>query len=186
MKRQSAVKIDTPFDPLALRRVLGRFATGVAVVTAEGGEAGMVGMTMSSFNSVSLDPPLVLFSVARSALSLPVLRGAPGFGISILGRHQEHLSNRFARPMEDKWSGVEVRRGAHQVPLIEGALAHLECAPYACHEGGDHEVFIARVLRFSAAEGGDPLIFFGGRYHALASGEAEGGRPSHASQGQRP
>ncbi|MEP9350486.1 flavin reductase family protein [Xanthobacter sp. KR7-225] len=183
MKRQIADEIDPSFDPLALRRVLGRFATGVAVVTAEGGPAGqeaMVGMTMSSFNSVSLDPPLVLFSVARSALSLPALRAAPGYGISILGRHQEHLSNRFARPLADKWAGVEVRRGESRVPLIEGALAHLECAPYACHEGGDHEVFIARVLRFYAAEGGDPLIFFGGRYHALASGEAERGRPSHA------
>ncbi|MFG1357692.1 flavin reductase family protein [Xanthobacter pseudotagetidis] len=181
MKRQTAAEIDPPFDPLALRRVLGHFATGVAVVTADGGAAGMVGMTMSSFNSVSLDPPLVLFSVARSALSLPALRGAEGYGISILGRHQEHLSNRFARPLQDKWGGVEVRRGEGRVPLIAGALAHLECVPYACHEGGDHEVFIARVLRFSAAEGGDPLIFFGGRYHALASGEAERGQASPTS-----
>lgn len=80
----------------------------------------------------------------------------------------------------------EVRRGASRAPLIDGARAHRECAPIACHEGRDHEVFIARILCFSAAEGGDPPIFFGGRYHALASGEAERGPPSHASQGLRP
>jgi len=158
----------TGLDPRAFRRVLGQFATGVAVVTAAGGEGQMVGMTMSSFNAVSLDPPLILFSVARSALSLPVLQGAKGYGISILGREQEHLSNRFARASEDKWSGVAHRRGAHEAPLIEGALAHFECAPYARHDGGDHEVFIARVLRFEAQEAGAPLIFFRGRYHDLA------------------
>lgn len=155
-------------DLRALRRVLGQFATGVAVVTAAGGEGQMVGMTMSSFNSVSLNPPLILFSVARSAFSLPVLQAAKGYGINILGRDQEHLSNRFARASEDKWSDVAHRRGAHDVPLIEGALAHLECAPYARHDGGDHEVFIARVLRFETEDAGAPLIFFRGRYHDLA------------------
>lgn len=155
-------------DPRALRRVLGQFATGVAVVTAAGAEGQMVGMTMSSFNSVSLDPPLILFSVDRTAFSLPVLQAAKGYGINILGREQEHLSNRFARASQDKWSDVAHRRGAHEVPLIEGALAHLECVPYARHDGGDHEVFIARVLRFEAQDVGAPLVFFRGRYHDLA------------------
>lgn len=159
-------------DPMAFRRVLGQFATGVAVVTATGAEGQWVGMTMSSFNSVSLDPPLVLFSVARSAHSLPALREAAGYGISILGRDQEHLSNRFARALEDKWAGVSHVPGAHGAPLIPDALAHLECAPYARHDGGDHELFIARVLRFEAVNAGDPLIFFRGRYHALAQSAA--------------
>lgn len=158
------------FDPRAFRLALGRFATGVAVVTASTADGAVVGMTMSSFNSVSLDPPLVLFSVARSAYSLPAMRAAKGFGINILGQHQEELSDRFARALEDKWHAVEHRRGAHDAPLLAGAIAHFECEPYARHDGGDHEIFLARVLQFSTPDAGDPLIFFRGRYHALASG----------------
>lgn len=158
------------FDPAAFRRTLGRFATGVAVVAAEGADGALVGMTMSSFNSVSLDPPLVLFSVARSALSLPVLKSARAFGISVLAGHQQEVSNRFARPLTDKWTDVEIRRGAGGAPLIAGAAAHLECVPHAIHDGGDHEIFVARVLAHTAADEADPLIFFAGRYHALAAG----------------
>lgn len=158
-----------PLDSRTFRQVLGQFATGVAVVTASADDGTRIGMTMSSFNSVSLDPPLVLFSVDRRAHSLPAMRTARGFGINILGEGQRALSDRFARALDDKWSAVDHRLGAHDVPLISGALAHLECAPHAIHEGGDHEIFIARVLRVSAAGTDAPLIFFRGRYHALAS-----------------
>jgi len=157
-----------PFDSRAFRKTLGQFATGVAVVTASTSEGAIVGMTMSSFNSVSLDPPLVLFSVARSAYSLPAMRAAKGFGINILARAQEQISNRFARALEDKWDTVEHHLGFHDAPLLAGAIAHFECVPYARHDGGDHEIFLARVLRFSAPDLSDPLIFFRGRYHALA------------------
>lgn len=163
---------DAHFDARAFRHALGQFATGVAVVTASTADGAVVGMTMSSFNSVSLDPPLVLFSVARNAYSLPAMRAAKGFGINILAQHQQDLSNRFARALEDKWHAVEHHRGVHDAPLIAGAIAHFECEPYARHDGGDHEIFLARVLRFSAPHVGDPLIFFRGRYHALASGES--------------
>lgn len=163
---------ESGFDARAFRQALGQFATGVAIVTASTEAGDVVGMTMSSFNSVSLDPPLVLFSVARSALSLPAMQAAKGFGINILGQHQQDLSNRFARALEDKWHAVEHSRGVHDAPLIAGALAHFECVPYARHDGGDHEIFLARVVRFRVPEGGDPLIFFRGRYHALASGVA--------------
>ncbi|TCT06167.1 flavin reductase family protein [Aquabacter spiritensis] len=163
---------DADFDPRAFRQALGRFATGVAIVTAGTPDGTVVGMTMSSFNSVSLDPPLVLFSVARTAHSLPAMRAATGFGINILAQDQQHLSNRFARALADKWQEVEHRRGGNDAPLLDGAIAHFECAPYARHDGGDHEIFLARVLRFSTAQEGEPLIFFGGRYHALAAGAA--------------
>ncbi|MFG1480126.1 flavin reductase family protein [Xanthobacter sp. V4C-4] len=156
-------------DSRTFRQVLGQFATGVAVVTASADDGTRIGVTMSSFNSVSLDPPLVLFCVDRRAHSLPALRAARGFGINILGEGQQALSDRFARPLEDKWSAVEHRLGAHDVPLISGALAHLECAPHAIHAGGDHEIFVVRVLRISAAGTEPPLVFFRGRYHALAS-----------------
>lgn len=158
-----------PLDSRTFRQVLGQFATGVAVVTASAADGTRIGMTMSSFNSVSLDPPLVLFSVDRRAHSLNAMREARGFGINILGQDQRDLSDRFARALDDKWSAVEHRLGAHDVPLLEGALAHLECVPHAIHDGGDHEIFIARVLRVSAVSAEAPLIFFRGRYHALAS-----------------
>ena len=163
---------DAPFDGRAFRTALGQFATGVAVVTASTQDGDVVGMTMSSFNSVSLDPPLVLFSVARSAYSLAAMQSAKGFGINLLGQPQQDLSTRFARALGDKWNAVDHRRGVHDAPLLSGALAHFECVPYARHDGGDHEIFLARVVRFHVPEAGEPLIFFRGRYHALASGAA--------------
>ncbi|WP_188579179.1 flavin reductase family protein [Azorhizobium oxalatiphilum] len=157
------------FDFRAFRRALGHFATGVAVVTARAENGEVVGMTMSSFNSVSLDPPLVLFSVARSALSLPAMLAARGYGVNVLGRDQEDLSNRFSKAMGDKWSDVDHVNGHEDAPLLAGAIAHFECAPYAHHDGGDHVIFLARVVRFSNDEEGDPLVFFRGRYRGLAT-----------------
>ncbi len=157
------------FDARAFRRALGHFATGIAIVTARGAEGDVIGMTMTSFNSVSLDPPLVLFSIARSAYSLPAMLNAQSYGINLLDSNQQHLSDKFARASSDKWVGVDHAVGQHGAPLIEGALAHFECAPHAHHEGGDHIIFLARVLRFSIAGEGDPLIFFRGGYHRLAA-----------------
>ncbi|WP_029003978.1 flavin reductase family protein [Azorhizobium doebereinerae] len=161
-----------PFDLRAFRQALGHFATGVAVVTARADDGEVVGMTMSSFNSVSLDPPLVLFSVARNAHSLPAMLAARGYGVNVLARDQEHLSNRFAKALEDKWSDVDHVPGHAAAPLLTGALAHFECAPYAHHDGGDHVIFLARVVRFANRAEAAPLIFFRGRYHGLAAAEA--------------
>ncbi|MFS8036879.1 flavin reductase family protein [Xanthobacter sp. AM11] len=158
-------------DPAAFRRTLGQFATGVAIVAAQGPDGAMVGMTMSSFNAVSLDPPLVLFSVARTARSLPVLRAAAAYGISVLARHQEALSARFARPLSPKWADLDIARGDGGAPLIPGAAAHLVCVPHAIHDGGDHEIFVARVRAHGARPAADPLIFHAGRYRSLAHGE---------------
>lgn len=152
----------------AFRRALGEFATGVAVVTARGKGGDLVGMTMSSFNSVSLDPPLVLFSVDRKARSLPAMLEAKGFAVNILARDQESISNQFARALSDKWDQVKTSVGHAEAPLISGAMAHFECAPYAVYEGGDHVIFVVRVIRHaSRAEAGAPLIFFRGRYRDL-------------------
>ncbi|HEV2574803.1 MAG TPA: flavin reductase family protein [Beijerinckiaceae bacterium] len=175
------------FESRAFRKILGQFATGVAVVTAtapitlsseeasasrEESRNALVGMTMSSFNSVSLDPALVLFSVAKSAHSLPAMRRANAFGINVLGRHQQAISAKFSRALGDKWEDVEHHITAVGAPLLKDAIAHLECVPHAVHDGGDHEIFLARVLHFSAAHAGDPLIFFQGAYHALAANES--------------
>ena len=155
-------------DQRSFRRALSQFATGVAVITARGEADEAIGLTMSSFNSVSLEPPLVLFSVDRRALSLPAMIAAKGYAVNILGRRQEALSNQFARSLGDKWSNVEHSLGHAEAPLLHGALAHFECEPYAHHDGGDHVIFIGRVVRFSAREEDDPLLFFRGKYHGLS------------------
>ncbi|MET3353557.1 UNVERIFIED_ORG: flavin reductase (DIM6/NTAB) family NADH-FMN oxidoreductase RutF [Xanthobacter viscosus] len=164
----SAIPAD-PFDTRAFRCTLGAFATGVAIVAAEGEDGTLVGMTMSSFNAVSLDPPLVLFSVARAALSLPALKSARAYGISVLAHHQQDLSGRFARAQGEKWAGVAHLRGAGGAPLIAEAAAHLECAPHAIHDGGDHEIFIARVLAHRCEPEAAPLVFHAGRYRSLSA-----------------
>lgn len=170
----TVVSID-PVDPRAFRNTLGRFATGVAIVTAPSGDGEAdVGMTISSFNSVSLDPPLLLFSIAKSAHSLAALEKAERIGINILSQAQEALSSRFARAGADKWADCAKAPDAHGAPLIEGALAHFECAPHACHDGGDHVIFVVRVLRFEAPFDDEPLLFFKGKYRTLASTSAVG------------
>src|SRR5580698_2933034 len=154
-------------DLRAFRRALGQFATGVGVVTAHTERGDPIGLTISSFNAVSLNPPLILFSVARDALSLQPLRDAAGFAVNILGYEQRSLSDRFAKSKADKWSSVEFTRGHHDAPLLSGALAHFECSPYAEHDGGDHLIFVARVVRYSSWVG-QPLIFFRGAYSSVA------------------
>jgi len=150
------------------RRSLGEFATGVAVVTARGRGNDLVGMTMSSFNSVSVDPPLVLFSVDRKALSLPAMLEAKGFAINVLAREQEGISNKFARALSNKWDQVKTTVGHAEAPLISGALAHFECEPYANYDGGDHVIFVVRVVRHAThPDKPMPLIFFRGRYRDL-------------------
>jgi flavin reductase (DIM6/NTAB) family NADH-FMN oxidoreductase RutF len=159
------------FDSNAFRFALSQFATGVAVITARGPEDQAIGLTMSSFNSVSLDPPLVLFSVDRRAMSLPAMLAARGYAVNILSRAQESLSNAFAKSLSDKFADVEHTVGHAEAPLLHGALAHFECEPYAHHDGGDHVIFIGRVLRFSTAGEGEPLVFFRGKYHGVSSGD---------------
>lgn len=156
------------FDHRAFRRALSQFPTGVAVVTACTDADTAIGMTMSSFNSVSLDPPLVLFSVARSARSLPAMLAAKGYAVNVLSREQEALSNQFAKSLGDKWNDVKHSLGYAQSPLIHDALAHFECEPYAHHDGGDHVIFIGRVVRFAAREDYEPLVFFRGNYHNIS------------------
>ncbi|WFU74853.1 flavin reductase family protein [Bradyrhizobium sp. CB2312] len=152
----------------AFRRALGEFATGVAVVTARGKGEELIGVTMSSFNSVSLDPPLVLFSVDRKARSLPAMLDAKGFAVNILARDQESISNQFARALSNKWDQVKTSVGHAEAPLISGALVHFECAPYANYDGGDHVIFVVRVVRHTTRpDAAAPLIFFRGRYRDL-------------------
>lgn len=152
----------------ALRHALGQFATGVTVVTLDSGTSGPVGMTMNSFGSVSLDPPLVLFSIDKSAYSFAAFTRARGFAVNVLRHDQQALADRFARSSTDKWAGVAFSRGYEGAPLIDDALAHFECAIWATYDGGDHLIFVCRVIRFTARDDETaPLLFYRGRYTTI-------------------
>lgn len=157
-----------------LRNVFGEFATGVVIVTAKAPSGELIGMTMTSFNSVSLDPALILFSVDQRAYSLGALLNAEGYAVNVLARGQEHLSNRFARALTDKWHGVGYVEGYAEAPLLDGALAHFECAHHACHQGGDHVIFLGRILRFCVHPSSpEPLLFFRGGYRSVSDSQRE-------------
>ncbi len=156
------------FPARTLRDVLGSFPTGVAVVTAAGITGESYGITVNSFNSVSLDPPLVLFSLSRRLLSLDGILRAGAFAINFLRDDQAHLSARFASALSDKWTGVEFRSGANGSPVLVPTLAVLECHPYAHYDGGDHVIVVGRVTSVEMDSGRHPLVFFRGRYHTLS------------------
>ena len=155
------------FDPAALRTALGRFATGVTIVTTRDGSGAPIGLTANSFNSVSLDPPLILWSLARKSINLAVFEASSHFAINILAADQRALSDRFARPVADRFDSVDWREGAGGVPVLDGSLASFECAAHRQIDGGDHIIFLGRVLRFRAAAAEhdkEPLVYYAGRY----------------------
>lgn len=146
-----------------LRDCLGAFATGVTIVTAAGEGGRPLGLTANSFASVSLEPPLVLWNMARNTESFPQFEAAAHFGINILAADQQDLSRRFSAPVEDRFDGVPWHEGETGVPLIDGSVAYLECDTFARHEGGDHLIIVGRVTRY-VLNGGQPLIFLSGDY----------------------
>jgi flavin reductase (DIM6/NTAB) family NADH-FMN oxidoreductase RutF len=150
----------TQFDSREFRNALGHFATGVVIVTANF-RGQFLGTTISSFNSVSLTPPLVLFSIARSALGLDLWRMVERYGVTVLAEDQSELSNRFARPGANKFKDLRLEAMEGGSPLLPDWLAYFECKPYARYDGGDHEIFVGEVLVFSCraqAEESRPLV----------------------------
>lgn len=157
-------------DPQAFRAALGSFVTGVTIVTASDGSGHDVGVTANSFNSVSLEPPMVLWSLARKSSSLAAFEAASHFAVHVLAADQEDLSNRFAKSGEDKFAGLDPMRGAGGAPLLAGAAAQFQCRTAFRHDGGDHVIFVGEVVEFDRS-GKAPLVFHGGRY-ALAARKA--------------
>ena len=153
-------------DSETFRSVLGRFASGVTIVTARDDEGIDHGMTVSAFCSLSLEPPLVLLCVAHDASMHELLLRHPRFGISILSSNQEAYSRRFAADESNRFDGMAYTRGESGVVLLEDALAHLECAAREHHDAGDHTVFIAQVERAEARQG-RPLLYYRGGYAQL-------------------
>ena len=157
------------FDEATFRSVLARFATGVVVVTGTT-EAGPAGLTCQSFSSLSLDPPLVLLSTARSSTTWPRIAATGRFAVNVLAAGQEAVSDRFAVSGGDKFADQGWRPGALGNPLLDGALAHVECDIEALHDGGDHVIVVGRVRALEAPglESGSPLVYYRSRYRALA------------------
>ena len=154
-------------DPFHFRQLCGRFATGIAIVTTTDASGKPAGMTVNSFTSVSLDPPLVLLAIDRTASMHTALSAATGWAINILEAHQETLSRRFASGLPDRFEGVGWHAGPSGEILLEGALAHLWVEAVSSVPAGDHTLFIGRVIGGEAAEHGRPLLYYRGGYAEL-------------------
>ena len=154
------------FDARAFRNILGSFPTGVTVITTLSETATPVGITANSFNSLSLDPPLILWSLNRKSPSLVCFETCPNFVVNILAQGQSPLSQRFAKPMADKFAGVDWKPGQCGVPVLAGCAAVLECTTVSMQEAGDHVLFIGRVDRFEGLSHA-PLAFHAGKYRLL-------------------
>ena len=141
------------------------FATGVTIVTARTATGKLVGLTASSFNSVSLEPPLVLWSLGQSAGSMAALSTGSHYAINILAANQKELAERFAGRREDRWSGVEFTDGICGAPLLVGAAATFECFNRSRYDEGDHVIFVGEVERCEHRAGASPLLFHGGKFY---------------------
>lgn len=162
------------FDPKTFRSALGQFATGVTIVTTRDAEGAPVGVTANSFNSVSLDPPLILWSLARSARSMAAFEQAGSFAVHILASDQDELANRFASRIEDKFAGLDI--GAEGPPNIQGCSARLICTTRHLYEGGDHVIMVGEVVDYES-DGKPPLLFHGGAYADRVARTASEGPP---------
>jgi 3-hydroxy-9,10-secoandrosta-1,3,5(10)-triene-9,17-dione monooxygenase reductase component len=156
----------------AFRSALGRFVTGVTIVTTRDGDGKAIGLTANSFNSVSLDPPLVLWSLALTSPNLAAFRNGKAWAVHVLAADQEDLSNRFATRGIDKFEGMEVEDGPEGAPLIPGCAARFGCRSTFEYEGGDHAIFVGEVVDFADRDV-KPLVFHGGKYGGVFQGAKE-------------
>lgn len=145
------------------RDALRRFATGVTIITARTGEGVPIGLTANSFNSVSLTPPLVLWSLNKHSRSLPIFLETKHYAINVLSAEQKDLAARFASPIEDRFEGVEWRSGKATMPIFDESVAWFECTGVHQYEGGDHIIFVGEVTDFGYSDR-TPLLYAGGNY----------------------
>lgn len=155
-----------PVSADEFRRACGRFATGVSVATVIDPQGTPHGLTVNSFSSVSLDPPLILICLGHVVSVIDAFRAAKHFGINVLSADQRELSDRFARKGYDRFDGLPWDRGATGVPLLPGALAGIECEVHDRVTSGDHDIFIGRMVGVRLTEG-NPLIYFASAYREL-------------------
>lgn len=161
-----SLKADAPnFSPPEFRAALGMFATGVTIVTARTPEGAFVGLTASSFNSVSIDPPLVLWSLSRAAASMSAFSTGSHYAINILAADQQALAQRFATRGVDRFADVEFTEGVGGAPLLTGAAATFECFNRSRYREGDHVIFVGEVERCAHRAGASPLLYHGGKFY---------------------
>ena len=153
------------FSPLEFRAALGMFATGVTIVSARAPTGELVGLTANSFNSVSLDPPLVLWSLSQRSLSLDAFRTGSHYAINVLAAEQRTLAERFATRGVDRFAGVEHHPGVAGAPVLAGAVAVFECFNRSQYVEGDHTIFVGEVERCSHRGGASPLLYHGGMFY---------------------
>jgi flavin reductase (DIM6/NTAB) family NADH-FMN oxidoreductase RutF len=153
-------------DPRDLRNVMGHFATGVTVITTKDPAGKPFGLTANALSSLSLDPPLVLICVDKKVDCYACFEDSKVFVVNFLSEGQEELSRRFATKGIEKFEGVAYHLGAHGVPLLDGALGHVECTLINGYDGGDHTIYVGEVQNASTAEE-RPLLFFKGQYYRL-------------------
>lgn len=161
----SALHTSAPFTQREFRDALGQFATGVTIITARSPEGHPVGATVSSFNALSLNPPLVLWSLGLTASSLPVFQRCTHYAIHVLGAAQKPLAELFARKGADRFGHTPHHDSAHGVPLLEGCAAVFECRNRSRHEEGDHVIFIGEVERCEHHRERAPLLYHAGHMH---------------------
>ncbi|WP_422421665.1 flavin reductase [Pseudomonas sp. GZD-222] len=162
-----------PFDPKQFRQALGAFTTGVTIVTTRGADGLDYGLTANSFNSVSIDPPMVLWSINKDSSSAHAFTQGSHFAVHILATDQEPLSNRFAKSSTDKFSGLDLQRGPSDIPLLDGCSARFQCKTTYQYEGGDHIILVGEVLAFDRFDKA-PLVFHSGGYRRLLPAAAQG------------
>ncbi|MFW9617786.1 flavin reductase family protein [Aquabacterium sp.] len=153
-----------PFTSDEFRAALGQFATGITIVTARDAEGRLVGLTANSFNSVSLSPPLVLWSLSKQSTSMPGFLSATHYAINVLAADQRLLAERFASKGIDRFEGTAWHAGLSGAPVIDGAVAVFECSHRSQHDEGDHVIFVGKVEHCSRRIGVAPLLFHGGRF----------------------
>jgi len=155
---------DDKFDIKDFRRALGQFPTGVTVITTVDDKGDLIGVTASSFNSVSIDPALVLWSVDKGAYSASLFENSEYFAVNVLGKDQVDLSNRFAGRGEDKFAGLDCKKGLGGCPLLESTAAQFQCKTWNVYDGGDHLIVVGEVLEYSHSGSISPLVFSQGSY----------------------
>lgn len=159
-----SVDLKTPLDTQKLRRAFGSFGTGVTIVTTLSEDGSWVGLTANSFNTVSLDPPLIVWSLAITSVSLSAFQSTGRFVINVLSREQIELSQRFSRPVANKFLDVPVLLGVEDLPTLEGCAAVFECKTVFSEKVGDHILFIGSVESYSHDDSAAPLLYLNGKY----------------------
>ena len=153
-------------DLQELRHVMGHFATGVTVITTRDKSGNPFGLTANAFTSLSLNPPLALICIDRTVQCYPCFEESKIFAVNVLSEDQEEISRRFATKGSEKFAGTEWHTGQSGLPLLDGAIAYMECKIVHGYEGGDHTIYVGEVIH-AAVSGDHPLIFFQSHYHRL-------------------